>query len=135
MTTTLSIIEESICEYFDISYRQMFKNRRVRYWVSKRQMFFFLSRQYTKLSFRTIGAHAGRWRGKDFDHATVLHGCNLIKDQLDIETDRKLRKTTEQIEGITRLIREKTYQAPGLILTDINLLGMSEKYTQSFIAV
>jgi len=52
----------------------------------------FLAKKYTPASFSHIGKIVG---GKD--HATVLHACKTVKDQIEI--NKSFRTTVETIES------------------------------------
>ena len=52
----------------------------------------YLAKKYTESSFSHIGKIVG---GKD--HATVLHACKTVKDQMEI--NKTFRSTVETIEG------------------------------------
>ena len=59
--------------------------------VQARQIAMYFSKQLTKSSLATIGAHCG---GKD--HATVLHACRTVNNL--IETDKRFRVYISDIE-------------------------------------
>jgi len=54
-----------------------------------------LAKKYTDSSF----SHIGKIVGKK-DHATVLHACKTIKDQ--IETSKSFRSSVEEIEVLLK---------------------------------
>jgi chromosomal replication initiator protein len=60
--------------------------------VQARQLTMYLSKKYTDCSL----SHIGKMIGKK-DHATVLHACKAIKDQLEI--NKSFRSTVEEIEA------------------------------------
>lgn len=85
-------IQETVCKYFNLDQAAIQTNSRKREVVQARQITMFLSKKYTDCSFSHIGKIVGKR-----DHATVLHACKTIKDQ--IETNKEFRSTVEEIEG------------------------------------
>lgn len=84
-------IQEIVCKYFNLEQAAIQTSSRKREIVQARQITMFLSKKYTDSSFSCIGKIVGKK-----DHATVLHACKTIKDQ--IETDKSFRSTVEEIE-------------------------------------
>lgn len=85
-------IQETVCKYFNLDQAAIQTNSRKREVVQARQITMFLSKKYTDCSFSHIGKIVGKR-----DHATVLHACKTIKDQIEINKD--FRSTVEEIEG------------------------------------
>jgi chromosomal replication initiator protein len=52
----------------------------------------YLAKKHLDFSTSKIGAYIGKR-----DHATVLHACNMVKDQLQV--DKNFRKDMENIES------------------------------------
>lgn len=88
---TVGAIQDSVCNYFDISQTQFLSKTRKREIVQARQIAMYLSHTLTKNSLSTIGSLLG---GKD--HATVIHACNTVSDLMD--TDRTFRGYVTEIE-------------------------------------
>lgn len=61
-----------------------------------RHLFFYFSRNYTRLTYREIGEFTNR------NHATVVHGANNVRDL--IETDSFIKQDVENLE---KIIEEK----------------------------
>ena len=57
--------------------------------------FLTLAKKYTDSSFSHIGKIVGKR-----DHATVLHACKTVKDQ--IETNKSFRSSVEEIEALLK---------------------------------
>ena len=55
----------------------------------------FLSKKYTDNSLSMIGKIVGKK-----DHATVLHACKTVKDQM--ETNKDFRSSVEEIECLLK---------------------------------
>jgi chromosomal replication initiator protein len=89
---TIKKIQEIVCRYFNLDEALIQTKSRKREIVQARQITMFLAKKYTDSSFSHIGKIVG---GKD--HATVLHACKTVKDQIDI--CRTFRSTMEAIEG------------------------------------
>ena len=85
-------IQKVVCHYFNMEQALIQTTSRKREIVQVRQITMYLAKKYTPASFSHIGRIVG---GKD--HATVLHACKTVKDQ--IETNKKFRATVESIEG------------------------------------
>ncbi|MDH6358268.1 chromosomal replication initiator protein DnaA [Parabacteroides sp. PF5-9] len=88
-------IQEVVCKYFNLELALVQTNSRKREIVQARQITMYLSKKYTDCSF----SHIGKIVGKK-DHATVLHACKTIKDQ--IETNKSFRLSVEEIEGLLK---------------------------------
>ncbi|WP_106827812.1 chromosomal replication initiator protein DnaA [Parabacteroides pacaensis] len=89
---SVQAIQETVCKYFNLDQSAIQTNSRKREVVQARQITMFLSKKYTDYSFSHIGKIVGKR-----DHATVLHACKTIKDQIEINKD--FRSTVEEIEG------------------------------------
>ena len=70
-------------------------NRLANHTFRQRQITMYLAKKYTDSSF----SHIGKIVGKK-DHATVLHACKTIKDQ--IETSKSFRSSVEEIEVLLK---------------------------------
>ena len=88
-------IQETVCKYFNLDQSVIQTNSRKREIVQARQITMFLAKKYTDCSF----SHIGKIVGKK-DHATVLHACKTIKDQM--ETNKSFRTSVEEIESLLR---------------------------------
>lgn len=88
-------IQEIVCDYFNLELSTIQTSSRKREIVQARQIAMYLSKKYTDSSF----AHIGKIVGKK-DHATVLHACKTIKDQIEI--DKSFRSSVEEIEMLLK---------------------------------
>ena len=88
---TIKKIQEVVCRYFNLDESLILLPSRKREIVQARQITMFLAKKYTESSFAHIGKVVG---GKD--HATVLHACKTVKDQIEIS--RSFRSTMDAIE-------------------------------------
>ena len=88
-------IQEKVCRFFNLEESLVQTPSRKREIVQARQITMFLAKKYTSASFSRIGKVVG---GKD--HATVLHACKTVKDQMDI--NKNFRSTVEAIEEMLR---------------------------------
>ena len=87
-------VQQSVCEYFNISRDDLQSKSRKRQIVQARQIAMFLSRNLiSNCSLAAIGQEIG---GKD--HATVLHACNTVSDLM--ATDKVFRKYVSDIESM-----------------------------------
>ncbi|MDR0349544.1 MAG: chromosomal replication initiator protein DnaA [Tannerella sp.] len=85
-------IQEIVCSYFNMDMDLLQTRSRKREIVQARQITMYLAKKYTPASFSHIGKIVG---GKD--HATVLHACKTVKDQIEI--NKNFRTTVELIEA------------------------------------
>ena len=86
-------VQQSVCDYFNISREELLSKSRKRQIVQARQIAMFLSRNLiSNCSLATIGQEIG---GKD--HATVLHACTTVSDLMS--TDKLFRKYVTDIEA------------------------------------
>ena len=92
---SVQMIQEVVCNYFNLELTAIQTRSRKREIVQARQVTMFLAKKYTDCSF----SHIGKIVGKK-DHATVLHACKTIKDQ--IETNKSFRSSVEEIEGLLK---------------------------------
>ena len=92
---TVQSIQETVCKYFNLELSAIQTNSRKREIVQARQITMFLAKKYTDCSF----SHIGKIVGKK-DHATVLHACKTIKDQM--ETNKTFRSSVEEIENLLK---------------------------------
>lgn len=90
---TLDKIQDVVSSYFKIDIKEIHSKSRKREIVQARQVTMFLSKKYTDHSYTHIGTMVGKR-----DHATVLHACKTIQDNLDI--DKGFRLTMKDIENL-----------------------------------
>ncbi|GHT52177.1 chromosomal replication initiator protein DnaA [Bacteroidia bacterium] len=90
---TLEKIQDVVSNYFKIDINEIHSKSRKREIVQARQVTMFLSKKYTDHSYSHIGNLVGKR-----DHATVLHACKTIQDNLDI--DKGFRLTMKDIEAL-----------------------------------
>ena len=88
---SIDYIQKVVCDYFNLPLELMKSKTRKREVVQARQIAMYFSKQLTKSSLATIGAHCG---GKD--HATVLHACRTVNNLID--TDKRFRVYISDIE-------------------------------------
>jgi chromosomal replication initiator protein len=89
---SIQSIQEIVCNYFNMEQSALQQNSRKREIVQARQITMYLSKKYTECSLSHIGKVVGQK-----DHATVLHACKTIKDQIEIS--KSFRSAVEEIEG------------------------------------
>ncbi len=89
---TVEKIRDLVCEHFALSVDSISTKSRKREVVQARQIAMYLSKQLTKSSLSSIGTTIGQR-----DHATVLHACKIVADQMEI--DKHFRATVQQIES------------------------------------
>lgn len=92
---TIYDISDIVCNYFNIKKELINTASRKREIVQARQVAMYLSKQYTDMSLAQIGSVIGKK-----NHATVLHACRTIKDQLEV--DKSFREAIDEIEKIMK---------------------------------
>lgn len=85
-------IQRVICEHFGITIEELVGKRRSKEVVIPRQVGMYLARELTDASLPEIGQRFG---GRD--HATVLHACAKIKEQLD--RDKELATVVNDLKA------------------------------------
>lgn len=92
---SVDTIQNTVCEYFNISRESLVSKTRKREIVQARQIAMYMCRNFTKISLAAIGQQIG---GKD--HATVVHSCNIVSDL--IETNKGFRQYVVDIENLLK---------------------------------
>ncbi|MDD2438216.1 MAG: chromosomal replication initiator protein DnaA [Massilibacteroides sp.] len=92
---SVQMIQEVVCNYYNLELTAIQTQSRKREIVQARQITMFLAKKYTDCSF----SHIGKIVGKK-DHATVLHACKTVKDQM--ETNKSFRSSVEEIENLLK---------------------------------
>ncbi|MCQ2109889.1 MAG: chromosomal replication initiator protein DnaA [Bacteroidaceae bacterium] len=93
---TIEGIINKVCEYYDIEADAIQTKSRKSEVVQVRQISMYLAKKYLDYSTSKIGMYIGKR-----DHATVLHACTVVKDQ--IEVDKNFREDMQNIESSLRL--------------------------------
>lgn len=89
---TIEDIIEKVCKHFAIEPVTIHTKSRKREVVQVRQIAMYLSKKHTDSSSSKIGKLIG-----NKDHATVLHACKIVKDQ--VEVDKTFRAEIEELES------------------------------------
>ncbi|MDR1102773.1 MAG: chromosomal replication initiator protein DnaA [Tannerella sp.] len=84
-------IQKVVCDHFHLELELIYSPSRKREIVQARQIVMYLAKKYMHMSLSCIGKIVG---GKN--HATVLHACNMVKDQIEI--NKSFRSTMETLE-------------------------------------
>lgn len=92
---SVQLIQKVVCDYYNLDLSLIQTNSRKREIVQARQIAMYLSKKYTDYSF----SHIGKIVGKK-DHATVLHACKTVKDQIEIS--KSFRSSVEEIENLLK---------------------------------
>ncbi|MBR5296903.1 MAG: chromosomal replication initiator protein DnaA [Parabacteroides sp.] len=88
-------IMDVVCKYYNLEQAAIQTNSRKREIVQARQITMYLAKNYTESSLSHIGKIVGKR-----DHATVLHACRTVKDQID--TNKSFRSSVEEIETLLK---------------------------------
>jgi len=88
---TIDYILKKVSEYYHIDEDCMMSNSRKREIVQARQVAMYFAKQLTNVSYGGIGVQMGKK-----NHATVLHACRIVNDQMGI--DRKFKMQIEDLE-------------------------------------
>ena len=89
---TVNDIIEKVCRHYQLDVSAIHTKTRKREVVQVRQIAMYLAKKHTDASSGKIGQLIG-----NKDHATVLHACKIVKDQ--IEVDKAFRQELEEIEA------------------------------------
>ena len=87
-TACFQVIKEAVCGYYNLDFKEFHSRKRTHKLVLVKQMFCYLMITYfkdnTSISLKTIGAqiYYNELAGKQYDHTSVLHGKNTIKNLL-----------------------------------------------------
>ncbi len=88
---TVMDIVEKVCSHYKVDTSTIHTKTRKREVVQVRQVAMYLAKKHTDTSSSKIGQLIG-----NKDHATVLHACKIIKDQ--VEVDKAFKAEIEDIE-------------------------------------
>ena len=89
---TIESIITKVCDYYNIDEQSIQTKSRKHEIVQVRQISMYLAKKYLDYSTSKIGAYIGKR-----DHATVLHACNMVRDQ--IQVDKNFKADMENIES------------------------------------
>ena len=89
---TVNDIIEKVCSHYKVDTSTIHTKTRKREVVLVRQVAMYLAKKHTDTSSSKIGQLIG-----NKDHATVLHACKIIKDQ--VEVDKAFKAEIEEIEA------------------------------------
>jgi chromosomal replication initiator protein len=92
---TLETIVSKVCEFYKVDESLLHTKSRKREIVQVRQIAMYLAKKHTEISASKIGHLIG-----SRDHATVLHACKIIKDQL--ATDKEFKSKIDKLEATFR---------------------------------
>ncbi|MDC1452484.1 hypothetical protein N8371_08800 [Vicingaceae bacterium] len=100
---TLDAIMTMVCRYYSIDKKLVLGKKRDREIVMARQMFCWLSRRYTRSTFKLMGEYINR------NHATVLHSVRKVEELIDFDRELKYDRDTivdmnPQLNNISNLI-------------------------------
>ena len=96
---TIDMVQQVVCDYFNITRDALLSKTRKRQIVQARQIAMYMSRTHiSNCSLSTIGSEIG---GKD--HATVMHACTTVSDLMS--TDKTFRQYCTDIEKMLVSVR------------------------------
>ena len=98
---TVEDIIQKVCNHYEIEESAIHTKTRKREVVQVRQVAMYLAKKHTDSSSSKIGQLIG-----NKDHATVLHACKIVKDQ--VEVDKTFKADIEEIEASLKRNRNKT---------------------------
>ena len=88
---TIPYIQEIVTKHFKITIEDICGRKRTQAIVLPRQIAMFLSRKLLDVSLPDVGRNFG-----DRDHSTVIHSCEKIQGEMDV--DEKLKLLVEELE-------------------------------------
>jgi chromosomal replication initiator protein len=89
---TIDDIIAKVCAHYEIEEAAIHTKTRKREVVQVRQLAMYLAKKYTDASSSKIGQYIGKK-----DHATVLHACKMVKEQ--VEVDKAFKTHLDEIEA------------------------------------
>jgi chromosomal replication initiator protein len=89
---TIDTVISKVCEHFKLDESILHTKSRKREVVQVRQLAMYLAKKHTDISASKIGHLIG-----NRDHATVLHACKHVKEQLKV--DKELQDDIAEIEA------------------------------------
>ena len=92
---TIEDIIQKVCSHYEIEEAAIHTKTRKREVVQVRQVAMYLAKKHTDCSSSKIGQLIG-----NKDHATVLHACKIVKDQ--VEVDKAFKADIEEIEVLLK---------------------------------
>lgn len=92
---TIDTIIDKVCKHFEVESNVIHTKSRKQEIVQIRQIAMYLAKKHTDSSSSKIGKLIG-----NKDHATVLHACKMVKDQ--VEVDKNFRNKIKEIESSLR---------------------------------
>lgn len=101
MTPLISEIQSAVCAYFGTPMVELLSDRRGLEIARPRQIAYYLSRQFTPLSYPQIGRKFG-----NRDHATIIHGVKRVEQLMPF--DRELENDVQCIrDDINTMLKAK----------------------------
>ena len=89
-------IQKMVCDFYHVDYGKLMTKTRKREVVLARQITMYFAKIYTKQSLKAIGEHFG-----GFDHTTVIHSCQTVKNLM--ETDSEYKESLLEIQQKVQL--------------------------------
>lgn len=115
MKPKLNKILISVCQYYGVNTKVLSDKNRTKNVNECRQMFFYLAYSIYRYKCQEVGDLI------DKDHATVLHACRKIEYQ---------ERVYSEIKNAITIIKSRIENI-SIVLQDIDLLKISENYTQA----
>ncbi len=115
-------ILEIVCSYYGLDFNLLLGKSRKSNIVKARQIYCYFCRILTNDSLAKIAKIINK------DHATVMHSVKKLKNEMDVYP-----KLSTEITLIYGIIMSKSASQNSLIPKNIDLLAMTESYTNSFI--
>ncbi len=81
-TISVKNVVDKVAEFYGIDENSIYEKTRRREVVRPRQVIMYILREDFRVSYPTIGAKLG-----DRDHTTVIHSCEKIKREIDVDTE------------------------------------------------
>ena len=98
---SISLIQQAVCTYFNLSLSELLSDKRTQSIVYPRQIAMYLARELTDLSLPKIGQDFG-----NKDHTTVMHANSKIERLLN-----EKREVYNHIQELTNKIKQKAFSS------------------------
>ena len=115
MKINIDIILREVCNYYQLTPKQLFEKTRKREIVRPRQIFYYLSTKYTIFTLNRIGQYSGKHSNNTQDHATVLHAKATIKNDIW----QNFEGTEKVIKEISDNLEKQQYTENELVMVNI----------------
>lgn len=103
MRVDIRTIEKVVCKHYSVDSKQLFSQTRKKELKEIRQIFQYLARRYSKISFNEIGEWSNR------NYATVMHSVNVVENLIHMEVEYRATVAEIEIEIYRAVLKSNNY--------------------------